>query len=120
MPRNRARELRKNPTEAERKLWAHLRLCQICGYKFRRQHPVGPYIVDFVCIEKKLIIEVDGGQHNEKRIYDAKREKWLEEKGFKVLRFWNNELLGDIDIVREVIANELGCGEVEAQTSGGY
>jgi very-short-patch-repair endonuclease len=87
---NRARELRKNPTDAERKLWAHLRLRQIGGYKFRRQHPLGPYIVDFVCIEKKLIVEVDGGQHDEKRFYDAKRDKWLEEKGFKVIRFWNN------------------------------
>jgi len=108
---NRARELRKNPTEAERKLWAHLRLRQIGGYKFRRQHPLGPYIVDFVCIEKKLIVEVDGGQHDEKRFYDAKRDKWLEEKGFKVIRFWNNEVLRHIDIVKEVIESELGCGE---------
>jgi very-short-patch-repair endonuclease len=108
---NRARELRKNPTEAERKLWAHLRLRQIGGYKFRRQHPLGPYIVDVVCIEKKLIVEVDGGQHDEKRFYDAKRDKWLEEKGFKVIRFWNNEVLRHIDIVKEVIESELGCGE---------
>jgi len=108
---NRARELTKNPPEAERKLWAHLRLRQIGGYKFRRQHPLGPYIVDFVCIEKKLIVEVDGGQHDEKRSHDAIRDRWLEEKGFKVIRFWNNEVLRHIDIVEEVIESELGCGE---------
>ncbi len=102
--------MRNNPTEAERKLWAHLRLRQIGSYKFRRQHPIGPYIVDFVCIEKKLIIEVDGGQHDEKKVYDIKRDKLLEGKGFRVLRFWDNEVLRDIDIVKEVIANELGCG----------
>ena len=109
---NRARELRKNPTEAERKLWAHLRLRKIGGYKFERQHPLGPFIVHFVCIAKRLIIEVDGGQHDEKRFYDAKRDKWLEERGFTVIRFWNNEVLKHIDIVTEVIANELGCGGV--------
>ena len=108
---NRARELRKNPTEAERKLWAHLRLRKIGGYKFRRQHPLGPFIVHFVCEEKRLIVEVDEGQHDEKRFYDAKRDKWLEEKGFKVIRFWNNEVLRHIDIVEEVIESELGCGE---------
>lgn len=111
MTKNRARELRKNPTESELKLWAHLRLRQIGGYKFRRQHPLGPYIVDFVCIEKKLIIEVDGGQHDEKRFYDINRYKLVKEKGFRVLRFWNNEVLRDIDIVKEVIASALGCGE---------
>lgn len=112
MSKNRARKLRKNPTEAERKLWTHLRLRQICGYKFRRQHPLGPYIVDFACLEKKLVIEVDGGQHDEQRLYDAKCDKWLEENGFKVLRFWNNQVLRDIGIVRDVIANELDSGEV--------
>ena len=111
MAQNKARELRKNPTESERKLWVHLRLRQIGGYKFRRQHPLGPYIVDFVCIEKKLIIEVDGGQHDEKKVCDVKRDKWLKDKGFRVLRFWDNEVLRDIDIVKEVIAIELGCGE---------
>src|SRR3990172_7430293 len=108
MIKNRARELRNNPTEAERKLWAHLRLRQIGRYKFRRQHPIASYIVDFVCIEKKLIIEVDGGQHDEKKVYDVKRDKLLEDKGFRVLRCWDNEVLRDIDIVKEVIANELG------------
>lgn len=111
MTTKRARELRKNATDAELKLWAHLRLRQIGGYKFRRQHPLGPFIVDFTCLEKKLIIEVDGGQHDELKFYDAKRDRWLEDKGFKVLRFWNNEVLLDIEVVMGVIANELGCGE---------
>ncbi len=107
---NRSRDLRKNPTDAERKLWAHIRLRRMGGYKFRRQHPLGPFIVDFVCLEKKLIIEVDGGQHDKFKFYDAKRDRWLEDKGFKVLRFWNNEVLQDIEIVMEVIAGELGFG----------
>jgi len=104
----RAQALRKNPTDAERKLWAHLRLRQLGGYKFRRQHSLGPYIVDFICIEKKLIIEVDGGQHDDNKFYDSKRDKWLENKGFRVLRFWNNEVLTYIENVKEVIAGELG------------
>jgi very-short-patch-repair endonuclease len=104
----RAQALRKNPTDAERKLWAHLRLRQLGRYKFRRQHPLGPYIVDFICIEKKLIIEVDGGQHDDNKFYDSKRDNWLENKGFRVLRFWNNEVLTYIENVKEVIAGELG------------
>jgi very-short-patch-repair endonuclease len=110
MTTRRARELRKNATDAELKLWAHLRLRQIGGFKFRRQHPIGQYIVDFICMGKKLIIEVDGGQHDKFKFYDAKRDRWLENKGFKVLRFWNNEVLQDIEIVMEVIAGELGFG----------
>lgn len=105
---HRASELRKNPTEAERKLWAHLRLRQLGGYKFRRQHPIGPYIADFICIERKLIIEVDGGQHDDNKFYDSKRDKWLENKGFRVLRFWNNEVSTYIETVLAVIASELG------------
>jgi very-short-patch-repair endonuclease len=109
MATNRARELRKTPTDAELKLWSHLRLRQVRGYKFRGQHRLGRFIVDFVCLEKKLIIEVDGGQHDEMKLYDAKRDKWLEDKGSKVLRFWNNEVLLDIEIVLDVIAHELSC-----------
>jgi very-short-patch-repair endonuclease len=108
MTRIRAQALRKNPTEAERKLWAHLRLRQLGGYKFRRQHPIGPYIVDFICIERKLIIEVDGGQHDDYKFYDSKRDKWLKNKGFRVLRFWNIEVSTYIEIVLEVIGSELG------------
>lgn len=98
-----ARELRKNPTEAERRLWQHLRLRQFEGYKFRRQQPLGPYIVDFVCLEKKIVIEVDGGQHSTQVQYDNERTVWLAAQGFRVLRFWNNEVLGEIEMVKEVI-----------------
>jgi very-short-patch-repair endonuclease len=100
---NRARELRKNLTDAERLLWHHLRLRQINGDRFRRQRPVGPYILDFVCLEKKLVIEVDGGQHSEEKDYDMRRDEWLQNRGFKVLRFWNHEVLTEIDAVKEVI-----------------
>src|SRR3972149_4083951 len=108
MNKTNARELRKNPTEAERKLWKYLRLRQLGGYKFRRQQPLGSYIVDFVCFEKKLIVELDGGQHSIQINYDAKRTEWLETHGFRVLRFWNNDVLEEIEIVKELIAKELG------------
>lgn len=103
-----ARELRKNPTESEQILWKHLRLRQLGGYKFRRQQPLGPYFVDFVCLEKKLIVEVDGGQHSEQVAYDSERSAWLGAQGFRILRFWNNEVLKEIEVVKEVIAETLG------------
>ena len=103
------RELRKNPTESEQILWEHLRLRQLGGYKFRRQQPLGPYFVDFVCLEKRLIVEVDGGQHSEQVAYDSERSAWLEAQGFRILRFWNNEVLKEIEVVKEVIAEALGC-----------
>ena len=97
----RARELRKNMTDAERQLWNHLRNRQLGGLKFRRQHPIGKYVVDFVCFEKKIVIEVDGSQHLENRIYDAERTEWLEKQGFKVIRVWNNDVLNEIEAVLE-------------------
>lgn len=108
MNRARAKELRKNLTDAENELWKHLRYRQMGGYKFRRQHPVGPYIVDFACLEKSLIVEVDGGQHGENVAYDSERSAYLQSKGFRVLRFWNNEVLTEIDVVKEVIVGVLG------------
>ena len=102
-----ARELRKSSTEAEKMLWRRLRLRQIGGYKFRRQQPVGAYIVDFVCFEKKLIVELDGGQHAERVSYDGERTAWLESQGFNVLRFWNHEVLGQIEAVKSVIYRAL-------------
>ena len=105
--RTRARELRKNPTDAERLLWSHLRLWQIDGHKFRRQQPLGKYIVDFVCFEKRLIIELDGGQHAEQLKYDVERDAWLRAQGFSVVRFWNNEVLQNIGSVKETIFNKL-------------
>jgi len=107
MRKDRARELRKNPTDAERALWKHLRLRQAGGHKFRRQQIIGQYIVDFVCFERRLIIKVDGGQHSEESAYDRERDKWLAEQGFHVLRFWNNQVLKEMETVREVIEKAL-------------
>jgi len=98
---NLAKKLRKSSTDAERLLWSRLRSKQIEGLKFRRQQPIGNHIVDFVCFEKKVIIEADGGQHSTE--VDAERDRWLEEQGFKILRFWNNDILKNINGVSEVI-----------------
>jgi very-short-patch-repair endonuclease len=105
--RNFSRSLRKNPTDAEKKLWAHLRRKQISGRRFRRQHPLGRYIVDFVCLEAKLIVEIDGGQHTESAHGDAQRTQWLQRQGFRVVRFWNNEVLGETESVLTEIARML-------------
>ncbi len=102
-----ARQLRSNMTDAEKKLWYHLRRENIAGCKFRRQHPLGPYIVDFVCLEKKLILEVDGSQHAEVMIEDAKRTEYLARTGHKVLRFWNNEVMENMEGVLQKIRMEL-------------
>ncbi len=106
---NRARELRKHLTDAERFLWRHLRSRQLAGYKFRRQQPLGHFIVDFVCLEKRLIIESDGGQHNElaQAVYDARRSEWLEQQGFRVIRFWDHEVLNQLDEVKAAIDRAL-------------
>ncbi len=98
---DKAKSLRKNLTEAERILWSKLQGKRL-GVKFRRQAPVGNYIADFVCYEKKLIIELDGGQHNE-NTYDIKRDKWLVSQGFRVLRFWNFEIFNNLEGVLEVV-----------------
>jgi very-short-patch-repair endonuclease len=94
-------------TDAERLLWRHLRQRQMAGLKFRRQHPLGRFIVDFVCIEAALVIEVDGGQHGEREAEDAARTAWLNSQGYRVLRFWNNEILDNIDAVRQAVWNLL-------------
>nr|GGH97631.1 hypothetical protein GCM10011355_19320 [Aquisalinus luteolus] len=106
---DRARELRRNQTEAERRVWNALRNRQIDGHKFRRQHAIGPYIVDFVCLDRKLIIELDGGQHGEPqaRAYDARRTEFLEQEGFDVIRFWNIDVFETLDGVLERIAEAL-------------
>ena len=94
-----ARKLRKNQTSQERIIWNLLRNQQFQGLKFRRQYPVGDYIVDFICKEIKLIIEIDGGQHNSEEgiEYDLKRTEYLETKGYKVIRFWNNEIDNNLE-----------------------
>jgi very-short-patch-repair endonuclease len=91
-----ARELRGNLTDAETKLWSWLRRRQIDGHRFRRQAPIRNYIVDFVCFEARIVVEVDGGQHAESK-RDAVRSAFLESQGFRVLRFWNNDVLQNTD-----------------------
>jgi len=98
--------LRKNSTEAEKLLWRHLRAKRMLGFKFRRQQPIGRYIVDFACFEKRIVIELDGGQHAENIKQDKMRDDFLKSEGFRVLRIWNNELFEDIDGVLETIMNE--------------
>ncbi len=107
MTKAHARALRRNPTEAELALWRHIRLRQLEGCKFRRQQTLGEYIVDFVCFEKKLIVELDGGQHAEHVVSDMERTAWLESQGFRVLRFWNHQVFSEIEALKEVIREEL-------------
>ncbi len=95
----RARELRKNPTDTERKLWHHIRDKQIENFRFRRQRPIGKYIVDFICLEANLVVELDGGQQQ----YDAERTKYLTAQGLHVLRYWNNDVIQNIEGVLEDI-----------------
>ena len=76
---------------------------QVNGYKFRRQRPIGPYVVDFVCLEQKLVVDLDGGQHAEQKAYDGRRDAWLMGQGFEVVRFWDNDVLTNIDSVKEAI-----------------
>ena len=105
----RARDLRKTMTDAERRLWSRLRQKQLDGFRFRRQQPIGPYIVDFFCPEAALIIEVDGGQHASTEAEDEARTRWLAARGYRVMRFWNNDVLGNIEGVLLTIRGSL-CG----------
>lgn len=110
MANERARRLRREATNAERKLWSFLRERQLEGHRFRRQHPLGPYIVDFVCLEQKLIVEVDGATHGEPEelARDAKRTAWLKERGYRVLRCDNIEIYENLDMVVLYILQALG------------
>ena len=94
-------------TDAESRLWLHLRSRQVSGVKFRRQQPIGPFIVGFCCLEPKLVVEIDGGQHAERAHEDAVRTGYLERSGYRVLRFWNNEVLRNTEAVVEGIAEEV-------------
>ncbi len=98
-----AKTLRSQQTEAGQRLWYHLRAHRFLGLKFKRQKPMGRYIVDFVCLEQRLVIEIDGGQHAEQLDYDRRRDVWLRSQGFTVLRFWNNEVMQQLDEVLEQI-----------------
>jgi very-short-patch-repair endonuclease len=102
-----ARTLRRQSSDAERVLWRHLRARRLMGYKFRRQVVMEPYIVDFVCLEAGLIIEADGGQHSNQVTYDTRRTVVLEGMGYRVLRFWNHEVLGELQSVLEQIRTAL-------------
>jgi very-short-patch-repair endonuclease len=104
---DRARGLRQTMTDAERTLWRHLRNRQLSGLKFRRQHEIDRYIVDFVCTEALLIVELDGGQHADQVNYDERRTQQLEAMGYRVRRFWNNDVLVNIDSVLEVVMEAL-------------
>jgi very-short-patch-repair endonuclease len=101
-----AQRLRGEMTDAERRLWSILRNRQLEGAKFRRQQPIGPFIADFVCQKRRLIIEADGGQHADSRA-DERRTAFLEGKGYRVLRFWNNDILNNLDGVAQVIGSAL-------------
>jgi very-short-patch-repair endonuclease len=101
-----AKRLRKDSTDAERHLWRHLRDRQIEGFKFRRQQPIGRYVVDFVSLERKLIVEVDGGQHSLDP-GDKIRDAWLRAEGYSVLRFWNNQVFINLEGVLESIRDAL-------------
>ena len=101
-----AQHLRRQLTDAERKLWSVLRNRQLDGAKFRRQQPIGPFIADFVCQDRRLIVEADGGQHSG-NASDARRTAFLERKGYRVLRFWNNDILRNVNGVAQVIADAL-------------
>jgi very-short-patch-repair endonuclease len=108
----RARTLRRDASDAENLPWRHLRDRQVASLKFRRQHELGPYIVDLVCDEARLIVEADGGQHAATIEADARRTAWLEARGYRVLRFWNNEILanptGVLEVIRRVALERVG------------
>ena len=103
--RDNAKRLRREMTDAERRLWKHLRAGRLEGFKFRRQHPVPPYVLDFCCVEVGLAIELDGSQHSEAR--DASRSRYLESQGWRIVRFWDNDVLNKMDAVVEAIWNIL-------------
>jgi len=109
----RARRLRREQTDAERLLWGHLRSRRLNGYRFKRQDPRAPFIVDFICTERGLVVELDGGQHasDEALAYDARRTRFLERDGLKVIRFWNSDVLNNLHGVLDIILFELARAE---------
>jgi very-short-patch-repair endonuclease len=107
--RGRAKDLRGSQTEAEMFVWSQLRSRRFAGFKFRRQVPLGNYIVDFVCLDRRVIVELDGGQHNETshRAYDVRRDDWLRREGFEVLRFWNSDVFQEWETLAERVWHTL-------------
>ena len=110
-PTRLARELRADANEIERLLWAHLRRSQLNGLKFSRQMPIASYVVDFVCRARKLVVELDGSQHADAVEYDARRTAEIESQGYRVIRFWNSDVLTNLDGVLAVIADAATDGE---------
>jgi very-short-patch-repair endonuclease len=112
-----ARKLRATPTDVEQTLWKSLRRTQLRGIAFRRQHPVGPYVLDFYCSSARLAIEVDGGQHaaGVTKERDLRRDRWLSSKGIKMLRFWNNEVSANLDGVLQAICTALDSNETPSR-----
>jgi very-short-patch-repair endonuclease len=102
-----AKHLRRQMTDCENKLWRHLRAHRLNGEKFRRQQPIGPYVVDFVHFGARLIVEADGGQHDGAR-HDERRDAWLRAQGFRVMRFWNNEIMSNLDGVLATVMMAVG------------
>lgn len=107
MTTKQARNLRQSMTDAERRLWRHLRGRRLDGYKFRRQYPLHPYFADFACPDAGLVIEIDGGQHQRQIDHDRRRTRIIQQYGYRVVRFWNNEVLEDTEAVLEAIRVEL-------------
>jgi very-short-patch-repair endonuclease len=102
-----ARQLRSGMTDAERRLWYYLRAGRLHGFTFRRQVPLGSYVVDFLCEQARLVVELDGGQHAERVEYDASRTQWLNARGYRVVRFWNNDVLANTEGVMAAIEADL-------------
>jgi len=102
--------LRKNMTDVEWRMWYHLRARRFQGWKFRRQVPVGPYVVDFLCEEARLVVELDGGQHQGQKVRDAERTAWLNARGYRVIRFWNNDVVENVEGVLATLSPALSQG----------
>jgi very-short-patch-repair endonuclease len=115
----RSRALRRNQSDAESRLWYHLRDRRLGGCKFRRQFPVGPYVADFACVDRRLIVELDGGQHALQVERDARRSAYLEQQGFTVLRFWNDQVLRETEAVLEEILRHLAAPHPGPLPAGG-
>ena len=115
-----ARRMRQTPTDAESRLWHNLRAGRLVGYRFRRQQPLGRFIVDFVCFEQRLIVEVDGSQHgdDEGLARDEMRTRWLQSEGYRVIRFWNNDVMSKTESVLEAIHNMIAVTPPRLPSAG--
>ena len=112
---NYARHLRQDPTPAEKRLWSRLRRRQFGGFKFRRQHLLGPYICDFVCTEGRIVVELDGSQHLDEAPYDGRRNTYLKARGFRTLRFWNAHVMSELENVLDTIFTALQNPKLEGR-----